>query len=427
MNSSPLPEQPVLRNAIESLTDEAVGFLCDMIRFPSTRGNEGPLNDFIYKKTKDLADKAELHRIPESFKQNPEYRWPLKEISYGVAHNVHLLLDGVDNSARSVILNAHTDVVPPSKNQLDAFEPRVEDGIVFGRGACDDKGQIASIYLALKTMKLLELKPKGKVSIDFVIEEENGGNGTLFAIQTAPGADAAIVMEASELKILPAVRGAVWFTATFTGKPGHSGRAGDVVSALKLAVKGMSILEDYHDELLKKSRGHNPLFDSFENPMPVTFGVLNAGDWPATAPATATVKGVFGFLPNMHMQEIQEGMLNALKNQEDEWLRDHFEMRFDMLKSDGNEIPVDHPLVKTLKSGIQKAGITPEVSALTGSCDAWLYNNKLGIPTVVLGAGSLKYAHSNTERIKVVEIQSLAEILINFLDEWCGLEKRGIR
>ena len=422
MGKEELLNKTALEGAIIQGTEEVTSFLCDLIRFPSTRGSEGPVNSFIYDRTKDLVSHAELMQVPESFKRHKDYKWFIDDLSYENTRNVRLKLGGGDPSARSLVLNAHSDVVPASRNQVGAFEPIVEKGTVYGRGACDDKGQIAAIFLALKTLKTLCLEPRGSVTIDIVIEEENGGNGTLFAIQDPPKADAAIVMEPTEMKIIPAVRGAVWFTLTCTGKPGHSGRAGDVISALKLAMKAMGILEGYHDGLLEKSRGKNHLFDRFENPMPVTFGIMNAGDWPATAPATATVKGVFGFLPNMRMKEVMDGMTAALMNQGDEWLRAHFELKFDMLASDGNEIPVDHPLVKCLENASRKSGLEPEVSAMTASCDAWFYNNQLGIPTVVMGAGSLKHAHSNNEQIKTTEVQEMAKTLVYFIDEWCGLE-----
>ena len=38
---------------------------------------------------------------------------------------------------------------------------------------------------------------------------------------------------------------------------------------------------------------------------------------------------------------------------------------------------------------------------MTAACDAWRYSTMLGIPTVVMGAGSLRYAHSNEEQITI--------------------------
>ena len=406
---------------IDKLIDDTTNFLCEMIRFPSTRGKEGPVNRFIYNEMKSLCDKVELLQIPDSFISHLDYSWPLEGLSYADTQNVRFKFTPKVSTGKSLIINAHSDVVPPSKNQSDAFIPKIEAGKVFGRGACDDKGQIAVIYLVLRCLNELKLKPSAEISIDIVIEEENGGNGTLFAIQDQIKADAAIVLEPSEFKILPSVRGAVWFEVKCTGRPTHSGSQEHGISAISLAYQAMQILENYHDELLRKSRGTNRLFDEYENPMPLTFGIMNAGNWPATVPATATIQGVFGFLPNTTVSEVQEGMRDALINNSDKWLKNNFEITFNMLNNEGNELPEDHPLVESLKEAEFKAGIKPVVSAMTAACDAWQYVHRLKIPTVVLGAGSLSHAHSNLEQIDIEDIRKLAKTLLNFIEDWCGL------
>ncbi len=413
-------EERIINEAIDSLAGETTEFLCDLIRIPSVRGNEGPVNRLVAERMRDFCTDAELMQIPESFKDDPMYSWPLPGLTYENTQNLRLKLSGTSpKTSHSLIFNAHSDVVPPSKNQENAFQPIVRDGVIYGRGACDDKGQIAVIYLILSTLKKLHLRPRGNVTADIVVEEENGGNGTLFMTRRPVHADAAIVMEASERKIFAAVRGAVWFEVICRGKPGHSGRASDVVSALKEAVKAMGVLEEYHDRLLAESRGSNPLFDSYENPMPVTFGMLHAGDWPATAPAIASIKGVFGFLPNTNVAAVQQGMIDALRNSSHQYLREHFEISFNMLNNEGNELPVDHPLVQELMAASCDAGAPMQVSAMTAACDAWRYA-RMNIPTVVMGAGSLKYAHSNEEQITVAEIKETAKILLRFLERWCG-------
>ncbi len=413
-------EKNAVDEAIHSLSRESAEFLCDLIRIPSTRGNEGPVNRLVAERMGDLCTQAELMQIPESFKDDPLYSWPLPGLTYQDTQNLRLTLAGSSPGSRNLILNAHSDVVPPSKNQKDPFTPAIRNGIVYGRGACDDKGQIAVVHLLLSTLKKLRLRPGGTVTVDIVVEEENGGNGTLFMTRRPVRADAAIVLEASEHKIFTAVRGATWFEVICHGKPGHSGRSSDVVSALKEAVKAMGALEGYHDRLLAASRGFNPLFDAYENPMPVTFGMLHAGDWPATAPATASIKGVFGFLPNTTVRAVQQGMIDAIRNSPHEYLREHFEILFHMLNNEGNELPVDSPLVQELLAAALDAGAPVEPSAMTAACDAWRYA-RMNIPTVVMGAGSLKYAHSNEEQISISEIEETAGILLRFLERWCGL------
>jgi acetylornithine deacetylase len=413
-------DERIVRRAIDLLAGESTEFLCDMIRIPSTRGNEGPVNRLVAERMKGLCTDVELMQIPETFKDDPLYSWPLPGLTYENTQNLRLTLAGASpKTGRSLILNAHSDVVPPSKNQENAFQPTVRDGVVYGRGACDDKGQIAVIHLLLSALKMMKLRPRGAVTVDIVVEEENGGNGTLFMTRRPVQADGAIVMEASERKVFTAVRGAVWFEVICRGRPGHSGRASDVVSALKEAVKAMGILEEYHDRLLASSRGFNPLFDAYENPMPVTFGMLQAGDWPATAPALASVKGVFGFLPNTNVSAVQQGMIDAIRNSPHQYLRENCEIHFTMLNNEGNELPVDHPLVQELMAAAADTDVPMQISAMTAACDAWRYS-QMNIPTVVMGAGSLKYAHSNEEQIAAAEIKETARVLFRFLERWCG-------
>ncbi len=420
-----LPEKKI-DEVLNALTNETIEFLFDLIRIPSTRGKEGPVNRLIYEKIKGYCDKAELMQIPESFKNDPEYSWPLADLTYQDTQNLRLHIKGSSSSdCKSLLINAHTDVVPPSKGQIDPFKPKLMDNKIYGRGACDDKGQLAGFYLLIKTLYILNLKPRGDFFIDLVIEEENGGNGTLFMVRNPVHTDAAIVMEPTEMKICAATRGAVWFEVTCRGRSGHSGSSQKPVSALKLAIKAMAAIENYHDELLNSSRGKNKLFDEFYDPMPVTFGTIEAGDWPATVPAMAVFKGLLGFLPNSTIQEVQKGLISALRDSDDTWLSENFEIKFDMLNNDGCEIPVDHLLVKNLQLARQDAGKKAIVSALTAACDSWRYNNQLNIPTVVIGAGSLwNYAHSNHEQIRVEEIMDCTKTLLFFIDRWCGLEEK---
>jgi acetylornithine deacetylase len=185
-----------------------------------------------------------------------------------------------------------------------------------------------------------------------------------------------------------------------------------------MAIRTLEILEQYHARLLATSRGI-PLFDQFANPMPITFGKLAAGDWPATAPASASIEGVLGFLPNKTRHQVMEEMRQAILASGDEWLRDHFTLEF-MYRHDAHVLDPAHPLVAGLVSCCRDAGAAGEVSAMTASCDSWFYNNQMRIPTVVFGPGSLRFAHTNDEQIDLDETAQAAAVLVRFLVEWCG-------
>jgi len=267
-------------------------------------------------------------------------------------------------------------------------------------------------------IKEKKLTFKGDIIFHIVVEEENGGNGTLAAIRSGDKADGVIVLESSNLKIFPSVRGAVWFKVTCFGKSGHSGYSGKSASALKMAVQVMQILENYHQKLLSESKGI-PLFDEYENPMPITFGNLQAGNWPASTPDKAVLEGVLGLLPNKTRFEVMQEMEAEIVQQGDAQLSDNFKLEF-TYRHDAHTLDIKHPLVTDLSNACAQAGIEPLNAAMVASCDSWLYSKLLNIPTVVFGPGDLTSAHSSEEHIQVEQIEKASEILLNFLNQWCN-------
>jgi len=395
--------------------DDAVNFLEEIIRFPSLGGQEEGVIQFMYKKFQSLADEVTLVPLSDDLLNDPEYSSPIENIKYNGRHYLRLKLKGT-GSGRSLIFNAHADVVPASATDRDQFIPYQEDGYVYGRGAMDDKGQIAVFFLMLKLIKEKKLRFKGDIIFHIVVEEENGGNGSLAAIRSGDKADAVIVLESSNLKIFTSVRGAVWFKVTCFGKAGHSGFSGKSASALKMAIQVMGILENYHKKLLAESQGI-PLFDKYENPMPITFGKLQAGNWPAATPGEAVLEGVLGLLPNKTRFEVMQEMEDEILKEGDEQLRNNFKLEF-TYRHEGHILDVNHPLVTVLSESCSQAGIKPENDAMVASCDAWFYSKLLNIPSVVFGPGDLMSAHSSNEHIPIDQIQKAAEILIDFLDRW---------
>ena len=394
------------RNAVRDL-------LMDLIRIPSVRGQEGLAARYLCDRLQSLTDRCELIAIDDAIMQDPDYAFPLPGHTYRDTPNLECVVRG-NGHGRSVVFNTHLDVVPPSEGQTQAYEPNEENGTIFGRGACDAKGQVATLYALILLLRERGVRPPGDLTFHRVVEEENGGNGTLAMIRRGVRADAAVVLEPSEMSIIPAVRGAVWFDLKVFGRAAHSGNVAGRISALDKAMIAMHALREYHDRLLADSRGL-PLFDEFADPMPLTFGMLTAGNWPASVPSVAELKGVLGFLPNHCRHQVQEEMRQTLCSQSDEWLRDHFELTFPMLNSDGNMIPVDHPLVTSLRGAIRRNQVTDRVRAMTASCDAWLYNNQAQIPTIVFGPGSLGHAHSKEEQIKLDDILTAASVLADWV------------
>ena len=405
-----------VRAAVAAARSETEAFLCDLIRFPSLPGQEQGVMEYAARRFAGLGE-VERVALSNSLREDEDYADPIRGIEYEGRFNVRFRRPG-SGGGKTLLFNTHLDVVPPSQGQQRPFDPVVENGVVRGRGACDAKGQATALYAAVAALNRLGVALKGDVLAHLVVEEEVGGNGTVAMTRRGERADGCIVMEPTGLTILTSVRGAVWFRVICTGKAGHSGSAGSTVSALKMVIRVIEILEQYHARLLAASRGI-ALFDKFPNPMPITFGKLAAGDWPATAPAQAVVEGVLGLLPNKTRYQVMDELRQAILEGGDDWLREHFKLEF-MYRHDAHVLDPEHPLPVGLAAACRAAGEAGAISAMTASCDSWFYNNQLGIPAVVFGPGSLGFAHSNDEQIDLADIEKAAVILAGAIAEWCG-------
>jgi acetylornithine deacetylase len=406
-----------IRRTVTELLPDAQRFLAEIIRIPSLPGQECEVMRHCEREFRRLGVVIERVPLSNDLKKDPEYSDPVADINYDGRFNLRVVRKG-SGGGRKLIINAHTDTVPPSEGQIDPYQPHVANGVMFGRGACDDKGQIALLYLTLRALDTLGVKPPGDLVGHLVVEEENGGNGSLAMARTGEKADGCIVLEASEGKLFTSVRGAVWFRLVLNGKAGHSGQAGQTRSALLMARDAIATLESYHAELLASSRGF-PLFDLFPNPMPITFGKLQAGNWPAAAPSRAVMEGVLGLLPNKTKEQVCAEMRAALARSGDEFFARNIELSF-LYRHDSSVVNPQHELPRAILAGAEQAGVPLEVGAMTASCDAWFYNNLLGIPTVVFGAGTLKVAHSKDEQIALNDLADAACVLSTFACDYCG-------
>ena len=101
--------------------------LLDLIRIPSTRGNEGPASRFVAAQIRPFVDKCRLVAIPDSIQDDPDYAFRLPNFTYRNTPQVECVIHG-SGGGRSLVLNAHLDVVPPSEGQIDPFQPREENG-----------------------------------------------------------------------------------------------------------------------------------------------------------------------------------------------------------------------------------------------------------------------------------------------------------
>ena len=406
-----------IRAAVEERAGQAREFLTDLIGLESVSGSESEAISLCLGKFAGAGCECTLAALSDDIKQDPEYSHPTDPVSYDGRANLVALRQG-SGGGRSVILQTHIDIVPAG-DWHDAFAPREEGDLIYGRGACDAKGHIAAIWLALSALEDMGVRLAGDVQAQIVVEEEFGGNGALALIRQGYKADAVIVCESTELQIHPANRGAIWFRIEIEGLPRHMGCKHEGISAIDLSYKVIQALYDYEKRIIADSANY-PGFERYTNPVQVNVGMLHSGEWPSMVAANATIEGGVGFLPNRSMEQVKLEVGEVIEAIDDAWLREHYRLSFPRLHNDSYEIDHSHPAVLALHEACKATGLNSEILGWNVSCDARLYAKVGKMPTMVFGAGSILDAHAREEKIDFRDILKASEAIARFVMDWCG-------
>lgn len=403
--------------AIEQRADQARELLIDLIRIPSPSGNETEAVGHCQARFAEIGCESRLAPVGNDIKHDPEYSHPVEPVSYDGRANLLALRRGC-GGGRSVILQTHVDTVPAG-DWPEAFTPCRQGDIIYGRGACDAKGHIAGIWLALAALQDIKVQLRGDIQAQIVVEEEFGGNGALALIRQGHKADAALICESTELQIHPANRGAIWFRIEIEGVATHMGRKHEGISAIDLSYKVIQALYEYEKRIIADSKDY-PGFERYTNPVQVNVGMLHSGEWPSMVAARSVIEGGVGFLPNRSMEQVKTEVKEVIENIDDPWLREHYKLSFPRLHNDSYETDYNHPAVLTLQEACRKTGLDSEIFGWNVSCDARLYAKIGEMPTFVFGAGSILDAHARDEKIDFRDVVKASEAITRFVVDWCG-------
>ena len=330
----------------------------------------------------------------------------LKEVVDGRCNVIATLDSG--KPGKTILFNAHMDTVEPNGWE-DAFEPKIIDGKLYGRGATDPKGSMACVMEAVIALKKSGALKEGKVIVTGVIDEEHNSAGTVDILESGITADAAIVAETTNLRIYTAQRGLEWLKFHFIGKAIHGGRQREGINAIAKAVKFINALEE---TLIPKAaeRMHPLLTESTIN-----YGVIHGGTQLSTVAGECDLYVDTRFLPYQTYEEVL-GEFQALVDElaaKDPQFKCEMTVCEESIMKEGYvhlpfETPLDHLLVTTLQDAVRETTEEePVMGAMTAWTDAGLLSGYGRIPSVVfscVGEG----AHTDHENISVAHMPKTA-------------------
>ncbi|MGN0733851.1 MAG: M20/M25/M40 family metallo-hydrolase [Emergencia sp.] len=178
----------------------------------------------------------------------------------------------------------HTDTVAAADGWVtDPFRLTEKDGMLYGLGACDMKGGIASALAAIAATDLKSLK-RG-IKVVWTYDEEIMFNGIKDYVNSGePFAEHMIVCEPTDLIPMIGSKGLLEYIFTFRGLTTHSSTPVDGKSSNKNAVRFLNKMQDFEEELRK-----NPT-EMFGVPYPtMNIGIINGGTSINKVPDLTTV------------------------------------------------------------------------------------------------------------------------------------------
>ena len=293
---------------------------------------------------------------------------------------------------RSLLLNGHLDTVGVAGMEAPVT-PRIGGGRLYGRGAYDMKGALAAILLAAAEASGL----RGDVIVTLVADEELASVGTEAVVERVR-ADAAIVVEPTELRVAIAHRGFVGFALETAGVAAHGSRPDLGVDAIAKMGPLLVALGDL-DRRLQAGPRH-PLV----GPASLHASLIEGGQELSSYPAGCVLTGERRTIPGETLEEV-ERELRAIAGEA--------ALRI-VASRDPYTARPDHPFVELV-------GRAADAGDFVGApfwTDAALIA-AAGIPTVLYGPSG-EGAHATVEWVDLASLDRLRAVVGRVAAEWCA-------
>ncbi len=417
-------------NLIEKRALDAIDFdgmlegLAQLVSVRSLSGQETPAQECVAAQLEKCGLAVDVWELDfEQLGRHPAFSAEVeREHGLGV---VGLL--GENSGGRDLIFNGHVDVVPPGDETNWHYPPwraTLANGNVYGRGALDMKGGLCCAIFAAKAIKDAGIKLRGRLLLESVIGEEDGGVGTLAAVLRGYKADGAVVVEPTELIVAPAQAGALNFKITVPGLSAHGCVRAEGVSAIEKffpIYQAIMALEAERNRQIT-----DPRFSGYALPYPICVGTVQAGDWASSVAEQLTFEGRYGIAVGENSAEARQVLEQTVAQaaRQDSWLQAHppqVEWWGGQFEPAG--IPIDHPIVNTVNGAYNDINGAPaRVAGMTYGADMRLLVNEGKTPTVLFGPGNVRNAHKPDEFVPVADLEKGVRTLVLTALRFCGYE-----
>lgn len=412
--------------SVDAGLDDQIAFTRELVRFASVRGAEHTCQDFVFRALRErgyVVDRFAMDRA--AIAAHPGGGpWSDGHSDAPIVVGIHRPRQ---ERGRSLILQAHVDVVPPGPADMwthPPFDPVVDGDWLYGRGGADMKAGHAANLFCLDALRRVGLAPAATVYVQSVVEEESTGNGALMTHLRGYRADAVLIPEPEEEMLVRANVGVVWFQVEVRGVPVHVREMASGTNAIDAAWRVVGELRRLEAEWNESKAGREH-FSDVEHPINLNVGRIEGGDWASSVPCWCRVDCRIGIYPGVKAadaaREISERVASFARA--DRFLSNNPpKVTFNGFHAEGYVQPPGTEAEAVLARA-HRASTGDELRSFMtpGYLDTRVYALYDRIPALCYGPVS-EGIHGVDERVSLASIRRITGTMALFVAEWCGVE-----
>ena len=396
-------------NWIDAHFDEQVAFLQALIRVPTDTppGNNAPHAERTAELLHAMGLDAEKHPVP-----------PAEVKAAGLESITNLVVRRKYGAGKTVLLNAHGDVVPPGEGWTkDPYGGEIENGKIYGRAAAVSKCDFASFAFAVRALEAVAKPTHGSVELLFTYDEEFGGEvGPAWLLKHHIIKPDLMIAAGFSYQVITAHNGCLQMEVTVHGKMAHAAIPDSGVDALQAANKILTAL--YAQNALYKQITSN--VEGITHPY-LNVGQIEGGTNTNVIPGRVIFKLDRRMIPEENPTEVEAGLRQIITDTAAQSTGVTVDIKRILLARAMQPLAGNQPLV----DAIQKHGLavfgepipalgTPLYTDVRLFCEA-------GIPGVIYGAGPRTVLESHAkradERLDLEDLRRATKVIARSLSD----------
>ncbi|RYH64409.1 MAG: M20/M25/M40 family metallo-hydrolase, partial [Alcaligenaceae bacterium] len=285
-------------------------------------------------------------------------------------------------------------------------------------------GHAANLH-AMDALRRIGLQPAATVYLQSVVEEESTGNGALMTHLRGYKADAVLIPEPEDEKLVRANVGVVWFQIEVRGLPVHVREMGAGANAIDAAYRVIGELRRLEADWNAQKKGR-PHFETEDHPINLNIGKIEGGDWESSVPAWCRIGCRISIYPGVTAQDAaREIEARIAKFALDDPFLSNIPplVTFHGFHTEGYVLEPGTEAENVLGRAHLAATGKPLQSFMTaGYLDTRVYALYDKIPALCYGPYS-ENIHGFDERVSIVSLKRVTTTMALFIAEWCGVEE----